>query len=152
MIGKLNGKQRKFLKHYLEHHNASAAAKYAGSKGKDGESLKVIGHHILTSLNLLMPEVLDARGLGLDFLAERCFDGATKAETHVVATYKGTIGEEKSYPDHSTRAKYVEMLGRMHGVFVDRHELTGKEGGDIILQFKRPGEGKKRKTITLDGD
>lgn len=151
MIPKLTLKQRKFWKHYQIHNNAAAAAKYAGSNGKNGNSLKVAGHLLLTSLNLSMPELLNAKGLTDEALAEPLSRGI-KAQKPIVATWEGKITDKLWIDDHTNQLKAAELIGRMKGVFIDRHELTGKDGGDIILQIN-PAKGKRSpKTINLDDD
>ena len=58
--------------------------------------------------------------------------------------------DERMAPDVPTRLKAVELIGRMRGLFIDRHELTGKEGGDIVLQIA-PARGRgEPKKIDLD--
>jgi len=151
MIGKLNLKQRKFWKCYQKTHSLIEGAKASGSKGKDNKSLSVIGHGILRSLNLSMPELLDAEGLTDQAMAKPLQDGLA-ADRSVFATWEGKFTDEKIIPDHPTRLKAAELIGRMKGVFIDRHELTGRDGGDIILQIK-PAAGKKGpKSIDLDID
>lgn len=132
MINKLTVKQRKFWSHYIQHHNLAHAAKHAGSKGKDVKSLSQIGYQILESLQLSMPELLNAEGLTDKLLAEKTLEGLN-ADRVQLASYEGKFLDEKHFTDYPTRAKYLELLGRMKGVFIDRHEITGKDGGDIAL-------------------
>jgi len=145
---KLTLKQRKFWKHYQIHHNGAAAAKYAGSNGKNGNSLKVAGSLLLTSLNLSMPELLNAQGLTDEALAQPLKDGM-QAKKPLIATWEGKITDRIDVDDHPTRLKAAELIGRMKGVFVDRHELTGRDGGDIILQVKIPKGKGHRQTIEV---
>ena len=149
MIGKLTLKQRKFWKHYQIHHNGAAAAKYAGSKGKNGNSLKVAGSLILTSLNLLMPELLNAQGLTDEALCEPLKNGM-KAKKPIVATWEGKITDRINIEDHPTRLKAAELIGRMKGVFIDRHELSGRDGGDIVLQVRPAGAKKGKMSIQVE--
>ena len=132
MINKLTLKQRKFWKCYCETHSLTKSAKYAGSKGKDTKSLSAIGYQILESLQLSMPEMLNAQGLSDQLLAEKTLEGLN-ADRVQLASFEGKFLDEKHFKDYPTRAKYLELLGRMKGVFIDRHEITGKDGGDIAL-------------------
>lgn len=151
MITKLTLKQRKFWKHYLKTHHLADSAKAAGSKGKNLKSLSEIGSQILESLGLSMPELLNAEGLSDQALAKPLQEGLA-AKKPVVATWEGKITDRVDVEDHPTRLKAVELVGRMKGIFIDRHELSGKDGGDIILQIN-PSKGKKGKgKLDLDID
>ena len=68
-------KERRFLKAYLKGKSLAESAKYAGSKGKDKDSLKVIGHQILTRLNLSIDETLTLSGLTDEVLAKKLQEG-----------------------------------------------------------------------------
>ena len=151
MLPKLTLKQRKFWKHYIEHHKLCDAAKYAGSKGKDTNSLSAIGYEILESLQLSMPELLNAEGLTDKLLAEKTLEGLS-ADRVQIATWEGKITDQKAFTDFATRAKYIELLGRMKGVFIDRHELTGKDGGEISITYAPSKIGKSNKGLSLDID
>ena len=149
MITKLSLKQRNFWKSYVKCKDLATAAKDAGSKGKDKNSLKVIGHQILTSLNLSMPELLDAEGLTDQAMAKPLLDGL-EAQKAVFATWEGKFTDEKWVPDHPTRAKFLEQYHRLKGNFVDKHELTGRDGGDIVISYTAPKIGNKKKILNLD--
>ncbi len=147
MIGKLTLKQRKFWKHYCETHSLSEAAEYAGSNGKDVKSLSTIGHQILDSLELSMPELLNAEGLTDQAMAEPLQKGI-KALKPIVATWEGKITDKLWIEDHTAQLKAVELIGKMKGHFIDRVELTGRDGGDLILQLV-PSKSKKDKKRSI---
>ncbi len=149
MLGKLTLKQRKFWKHYCENHNLAAAAKHAGSKGDNLKNLSMAGHYILESLGLSMPELLNAEGLTPEFMAKPLLDGI-KAKRPLIATWQGKITDQLWIEDHPTQAKFLEIYHKLNGNFIDKLELTGKDGGDLILQMV-PAQGKKKKrTISID--
>jgi phage terminase small subunit len=125
-------KERRFLEAYLKGKSLAECAKYAGSKGKDRNSLKVIGHRMLTKINLSMDEVLDLAGVTDEVVARKLMEGL-EADRLYLASYEGKFLDERKAPDVSTRLKAVELIGRIRGHFVDRHEITGKGGGDITL-------------------
>jgi hypothetical protein len=125
-------KERRFLEAYLKGKSLAECAKYAESKGKDRNSLKVIGHRMLTNINLSMDEVLDLAGVTDEVVARKLMEGL-EADRLYLASYEGKFLEERKVPDVSTRLKAVELIGRIRGHFVDRHEITGKGGGDITL-------------------
>ncbi len=151
MQGKLTLKQRKFWKAYCETHNLAKSAQYAGSKGKDLKVLSIIGHQILESLSLSMPELLNAEGLTDKAILEPLKNGI-KAQKPIVATWEGKITDKLWIEDHPTQLKAVELIGRMKGVFIDKTELTGKDGGDIILAVKPALRKNESKKIDLDVD
>ena len=151
MQGKLTLKQRKFWKAYQETHSLSKSAKCAGSKGKDVKSLSYCGHLILESLGLSMPELLNAEGLTDKALLEPLKNGM-KAQKPLIATWEGKITDKLWIEDHPTQLKAAELIGRMKGVFIDRQELTGKDGGDIILAVKPATRKNESKKIDLDVD
>jgi len=151
MQGKLTLKQRKFWKAYQETHSLIESAKAAGSNGKDNKSLSVIGYEILRSLNVSMPELLDAKGLSDDAMVKPLLEGIN-AEKAIVATWEGKISDQLWIPDHPTRAKFLEQYHRLRGNFIDRQELTGRDGGDIMLQVAPMRSKRDTKQIDMDVD
>ena len=151
MISKLSLKQRKFWKHYQKTHSLTQSAKYAGSKGKNNKSLNDCGRVLLDSLGLAMSELLDAKGLSDAAMAKPLLDGLV-AEKAVFATWEGKFTDEKWVPDHPTRSKFLEQYHRLKGNFIDKHELTGKDGGDIVISYTPSKVGKREKKIKLDVD
>ena len=125
-------KERRFLEAYLKGKSLAECAKYAGSKGKDTNSLKVIGYRMLTNINLSMDEVLDLAGVTDEVLAKKLQEGL-EAERLYLSSFEGKFLDERKAPDVPTRLKAVELIGKIRGHFVDRHEVTGKGGGDITL-------------------
>ncbi len=149
MISKLTPKQRKFWKHYLKTSNLAESAKYAKCKCNSIQSFSTQGREILKSLELSMPELLEAKGLSTDQLGD-ILASQLRATKPVVATWEGKITDERMYPDNAAIGKAIEHLGRMHGVFIDRHELSGKDGGDITISYAPPKVGSKKKQLNLD--
>ena len=92
--------------------------------------------------------MLDAQGLTNEYANKVLQDGLQSKHT-VVATFQGKIGQEKSYEDRPTQSKYLEIYHRLRGNFVDRTELTGKDGGDIILQVASKNK-KGSKSLDID--
>lgn len=149
MESKLNSKQRKFLKHYLEHHNLAAAAKYAGSEGHNTKCLSEVGSRLLDSVGMSFQEKLDAYGLTDARLMQTINEGL-QAKRLFLASYQGKFLDERKDDDHPTRSKYAELLGRMKGVFIDKHELTGKDGGDIVLEVVSAKTKRSVKDLDID--
>ena len=142
-------KERRFLEAYLKGKSLAECAKYAGSKGKDKDSLKVIGHRMLININLSLNETLDLSGLTDEVIARKLKEGL-EAERLYLASYEGKFTDERTAPDVPTRLKATELLGKLRGYFVDRHELTGMGGGDIVLEIKPATQRKEIKRIEID--
>lgn len=142
-------KERRFLKAYLEGKSLAECAKYAGSKGKDKDSLKVVGHRMLTNINLSMDEILTLCGLTDEVLARKLQEGL-EADRLYLTSFDGKFMDERKAPDVPTRLKAVEMISRMRGHFKDRYEFTGKEGGDIILHVRPLSAKREPRKIQLD--
>jgi hypothetical protein len=142
-------KERRFLKAYLEGKPLAECAKYAGSKGKNKDSLKVVGHRMLTNINPSIDETLTLFGLTDEILARKLREGL-EADRLYLASFVGKFMDERKAPDIPTRLKAVELIGRMRGHFLDRHELTGKDGGDIVLAIKPATQWRGPKRIEID--
>ncbi len=150
MIGKLTLQQRKFWKCYCQTHSLAEAAKYAGCNNTSISNLSWHGRKILNSLELSMPELLDAEGLTDQAMAEPLQKGI-KAQKPIVATWEGKITDKLWIEDHPTQLKAVELIGKMKGHFIDKLELTGRDGGDLVLQLA-PSKSKrdKKRSITFE--
>lgn len=133
MKSKLTPKERKFWVKYIETQSLSESAKAAGSKGTTTQSLSTMGRAILTRIEPSLPEVFDAMGLDDSLMAQKTLEGLQATRTQL-ASFEGKFTDSKVLDDYPTRAKYLELLGRFKGKFIDKHELTGKDGGDLILQ------------------
>ena len=140
-------KERRFLEAYLEGKPLAECAKYAGSRAKDNNSLKVIGHQILTRINLTLGETFDLAGLSDEVIARKLQEGLEAERVHF-ATFEGKFTDERKTPDVPTRLKATELLGKLRGYFVDRHELTG--GGDIAIEIRPATQRKEPKRIEID--
>jgi len=126
-------KERRFLEAYLSGKSVAESAMYAGSKAKDNNSLKVIGHRMLTNINLSLDETLDLCGLSDEVIARTLKDGLEAERTHF-ATFEGKFTDERKTPDNSARLKATELLGKFKGYLVERHEV--KADGEITFSIK----------------
>ncbi len=143
-------KERRFLKAYIEGKSLAECARYAGSKGKDKDSLKVIGHRMLTDINPSMDEILELNGLTNHLIAAKTLEGL-EADRVEVATFRGQIGDVQAFPDYSTRAKYLDILAKLKGRYIEKKELTGKDGGDITLIITPAGaRSKGKRTLEIE--
>lgn len=152
MKDKLSVKERRFLEKYLEGKPLYECAQYAGSKGKDKTSLTVRGCQILGNLSVPMGEILNMNGVTDQALAEKVNEGL-QSQKKYFGSWQGAIIESEEFPDVTNRLKAVEIAGRMKGVFIDKTELTGKDGGEITISYAPSKIGlKKTKQVNLDID
>lgn len=141
----LSPKQRAFIEHYVRSFNALASARAAGYTGSDA-TLGVQGARLLKNVNVkaavearlaelsmspaeILTRLTDhARGSLEDFLTNGAVDLA-KAEQ------RGKLHLLKSYRVSDKGAVYIELydgqaalvqLGRAHGLFVDKQEVTAR--------------------------
>ncbi len=108
---------------------------------------------MLTNMNLSLDEVLDLTGLTDEVIARKLKEGL-EAERLYLTSFEGKFTEERTAPDVPTRLKAAELIGKLRGYFVDRHELTGRGGGDTILAIKPASPTTEKngpKRIELDG-
>ena len=143
MKTKLTPKERKFWIKYCETQSLTESAKAVGSNGKDTKSLCAVGRKMLDRIAPTLPETLTAMGLDDALVARKTLEGLDATRTQL-ASFEGRFTDERTFQDYPTRAKYLELLGRFKGAFIDKHELTGKDGGDLILQIapRMPGRSK----------
>ena len=143
-------KERLFLEAYLEGKTLAECAKYAGSKAKSNNSLKVIGHQMLTRLNLTLDETFDLKGLSDELIAQKIKEGLEAERVHL-ATFEGKFTDERKTPDVPTRLKATELLGKFRGYLVERHEV--KADGEITFSIipATPTQRKGPKRIEMDG-
>ena len=144
----LTRKEGEFLKAYLANKPLYECAKRYGSKGKDRESLTSRGCQILGNLSIDPREILDLNGVTDQAATKPLIDGL-KATRTLIATFQGHIKDKIDIDDHPTRGKFLEIYHRLRGNFIDKLELAGKDGGDIILAFKST-KGKNKRVIGLD--
>ena len=104
---------------------------------------------MLTNINLQIDETLILCGLTDEILVKKLQEGL-EADRLYLASFEGKFLDERKAPDVPTRLKAVELIGRMWGHSVDRHELTGKDGGDIVLAIKPATQRRGPKRIDLD--
>jgi len=147
MKANLSVKESNFLKYYLKTGNISEAAKLAGSKGKDTFSLYNAGKAIIERCGITYQDIMEQVGITEEFLAEKLIEGASCDKVEI-ATFRGKIVDEKAFPDYSTRSKYLDMIHRVKGAYVDKVELSGRGGGDISLVIVSPKS--KKRSLNID--
>lgn len=149
----LSNKQQAFVSEYLQCFNATEAALRAGYSEKTAhatgwENLKKpeianaisqrLQESAMSADEVLMRLAEQARGIhstyidasGVVNIAQMVADG----KTHLIKKIKDTRnGREYEFYDAQAA---LSLLGKHHGLFVDRQELTGKVGGAIEVKSR----------------
>ena len=123
-MANLTPKQQRFVEEYLIDLNATQAAIRAGYSEK---TAKEIG-----SENLTKPNIAKA-------IAEAQEKLSNKAQVTVEMVVQGLLNEAKDLSEGSTQSARVSAwahLGKHLGMFKDKIEHTGPNGGPIDLSLK----------------
>lgn len=123
-MANLTPKQQRFVEEYLIDLNATQAAIRAGYSEK---TAKEIG-----SENLTKPNIAKA-------ITEAQEKLSNKAQVTVEMVVQGLLNEAKDLSEGSTQSARVSAwahLGKHLGMFKDKIEHTGKDGGPIDLSLK----------------
>ena len=118
-MANLTPKQQRFVEEYLIDLNATQAAIRAGYSEKTAQEIG--------SENLSKPMVAKA-------IAEAQEKLSNKAQVTVEMVVQGLLNEAKDLSDGSTQSARVSAwahLGKHLGMFKDKIEHTGKDGGPI---------------------
>jgi len=152
--GRLTPKQAAFVEEYLVDFNATRAAGRAGYRGDDN-TLAATGSRLLRNdkvserVTQRLQESAMSADEGLMRLAEIArgewasyikTDGTVDIEQIVDDGNAHLISEIRDTRD-GRQYKFCDMQGaivqilKAHGVFIDRQEITGADGGAIVLQY-----------------
>lgn len=115
----LSPKQSAFVREYLVDLNASHAAQRAGYSKKTARS---IGWELLRK-----PEVAEAMREAMSTRAERTEITAD----WVLRRLREEADKSEGDTTQSARVQALQLLGKHLGMFVDRQELTGRNGGPV---------------------
>lgn len=143
-------KVRKFVDAYLETGNISLSAMLAGSQAKDTASLYETGKKWLEKSGLSVKDLQEMNGITDQHLVNKLKDGLDATKKYY-GSWQGEIVESEPYDDQPTRLKALELAHRLRGELIDRKELSGKDGGDLILQVspRVPGD-KAKHTLEIE--
>ena len=123
-MANLTPKQQRFVEEYLIDQNATQAAIRAGYSEKTAQEIG--------SENLSKPMVAKA-------IAEAQEKLSNKAQVTVEMVVQGLLNEAKDLSEGSTQSARVSAwahLGKHLGMFKDKIEHTGPNGGSIDLSLK----------------
>lgn len=142
-------RDRRFLEFYLDGRPLYECEKHAGNRSTNKQSLSVSGCERLKRLNISFADLCEIKGLSDDLLAVKMREGL-EAYKVGFATFRGKISDTIKTPDFTARSKFVELLAKAKGKLKDTTELTGKDGGDIVLQVVPPARSGKQRAIELE--
>ncbi len=153
----LTAKQRRFADEYLIDLNATAAYKRAGYVGK-GNTAEVCASQLLSNPKVAeyVRAAMDKRSddLGIDAryvlttikdTIERCsqakpvFDKSGKPV--MVEDAEGALAQAYVF-DAGAVLKGAELLGKHLKMFTDKTELSGKDGGALVVEITRFSDAK----------
>ena len=133
MAAKLTAKQKAFCEEYLVDLNATQAAIRAGySKhtAKDIACQNLAKLNIAEKIANLQAERSAKTAITADYVLSSLYKVAERCmQQEAVTDADGETGEFKF--EHSGANKSLELLGKHLGLFVERKELSGPDGGPI---------------------
>lgn len=147
----LSKRDRTFWEAYLETGNKSEAVRRAGIVCNSTSAYAQRGEVILRKLEPTLEETFLAMGLDDQLMGRKTLEGL-EATKKVYTAYKGRITDERVDEDFIARSKYLEILAKLRGKLIDKKELTGKDGGDLILQIAPKSSSKGKNELDFDGD
>lgn len=150
---KLTHLQQRFVEEYLVDLNATKACERAGYKGKSRHSFECQGTSLLRNLEVsrAIQEAVEARKKRVEItqddvlrdliaVKERCMQ-ATPVVNMKGNQVKDQDGNDLWTFDAKGANRALELIGKHLGMFVERRELSGPGGRDLI--------GDASKTITV---
>jgi len=165
-VAKLTPKQKRFVDEYLIDLNATQAAIRAGYSKKNADKIgwellgktrikaaidkaikareertKVTQDKVVKELAKLafsnMKEFAEWGPDGIRFIESEELDDEAAACVAEIAQVNTKNGTNTKFKLHDKKGA-LELLGRHLGMFVDKHELTGKDGGPVQFVIKKP--------------
>lgn len=116
-MAKLSAKQRAFVREYCKDFNATAAAKRAGYSNATatGSASRLLGKaHIQAAVQAQQSKVNEKATFDAAWIQEQM------REMYDSCKDSNTPGEK------GIASKQLENMGKISGLFIDRHELTGR--------------------------
>ena len=143
-------RERKFIDAYIENSGNATKAYLTVNPKYEGESARVLGHRMLTKVNISVAELLDNLGLNDIYLGEKLKEGldATKVISVIPIPPKkdkpstGDLPNADSkniefidVPDFNVRVKYLDMAYKLKDKYpAERHKVDLPE--DINIKVK----------------
>lgn len=145
----LNEKQARFAEEYAVDLNATQAAIRAGYSP---ETARQQGSRLLTNAYIrarveeLRKELAEASRIDALWIRERLRENVDRAMQLEEVQREGKPTGEYVYQGNVAN-KALELLGKDRGMFVEKHEVTGKDGGPI--ETRQSIDASKLSTETL---
>ena len=117
-MSKLSAKQRAFVEQYCVDFNATAAAKRAGYSNATatGSASRLLGkEHIQSAIQAQQNKIQEKATFDAVWIQEQM------REMYDDCKDSGVPGEK------GIASKQLENMGKVSGLFIDRHELTGRQ-------------------------
>ena len=130
----LNDKQQRFCDEYLIDLNATQAAIRAGYSEKTAKS---IGHENLTKPDVIayLSERQKEREIRTQITQDNVLRDIDKIKADAMTKISDREGN-LSMNNHPAALKACELLGKHLGMFKDRVEMTGADGGPLNLSLE----------------
>lgn len=132
----LTAKQQRFVEEYLIDLNATQAAIRSGYSEKTAQeqSSRLLSKAIISeAVNAAQSKKSDSLGITTDWILDGLKTNFERAMQAVeVLDRKGNPTGEYEYQG-SVANRALELLGKHRGMFSDKVELTGKDGGPVQL-------------------
>lgn len=142
---RLNLKQQKFLLHYIREGNGAEAYRQSYNQLAEANVAATCASRLLTNVDIkaVLEAFQDHKDEDL-ILIRRTYVEAAKGAIKPIYGKDSDGQPEKveDLPDYMTRIKAAEALAKLHGLNApDKQELTGKNGGPVIIQSAPLDEG-----------
>ena len=128
---KFSPRERRWLEEYLVDGNATRAAEVAGYSATSRAALSEAGYRLKMRLAPDLHELMERMGLGEAELLV-CLREGLKADRVELASFEGSFGDERIFPDMLTRSRYLEMALRLRGLYA-RGQVVEAEPGALDL-------------------
>jgi phage terminase small subunit len=131
--GELTTKQRLFVEAYLANPNATDAAIKAGYSKKTARSQ---GQRLLTKVDIakMVETRVDSAAMTANEVLQELSEIAKCDWQDFVEIRRDRHGDViDATLKLSDKIKALELIGKHHKLFTEKHELTGKDGGAIVV-------------------
>lgn len=108
-------KQIKWLNAYLEHGNATQAARDAGYRCGSENAFGLVGHENIQKLKIHIEKYLDELELSDGAIKLKIIQGMTATETKFWA-YEGKVTDQREVEALGIQARYCELAARVRGL------------------------------------
>lgn len=146
-------RERKFLKAYIENSGNATKAYLTMNPNIKDDSARVMGHNLLTKINISVIELLEMMGATDAYLHQKLFEGldATKVISVIPIPPKeakpgtGDLPNANSkniefidVPDFNVRFKYLDMAYKLKDKYPsEKHKLEVEEIGELADAKKK---------------